>query len=117
MNAFQQGREPLRLGSRRLVLPTHVKMHKRGARLERLVRRLDLLGNRDGDSRVVFLARQGAGDGHGDDARRRRHGHCSSILRRANDSIRRSEAIPACAASGGLCDVASLKISSESVPP
>ena len=44
-DAIEHAGEPLGVGGRRAVVVAHVQVHERRAGLERLVRRLDLLGH------------------------------------------------------------------------
>src|SRR5947207_11258793 len=57
----------IRIGARRLVGIAHVNVHDRCPRVVGRVGRFDLFRGRDRYRRVVFLARQGAGDGNGND--------------------------------------------------
>ena len=66
-HALLHGTVERRIGRRRFIGIAHVDVHERRSGFESIVRRFDLLGGRDGNGRVVLLARQRAGDGNGDD--------------------------------------------------
>ncbi len=80
-DALLYGREKRGIRRRRLVRVAHVNVHQRGARLEGLLGRLDLLGGRDRHRRIRGLAGLRTGNGAGDDDRIghvRASGSCSS---------------------------------------